>query len=660
MGPADQCCTVGCDDVTGCDTAAGTCADVCTATTVTTGRNCTGCGDNLANGTCSAGTSTSCSAATSCQTHSCGGTTYTCTNAGGTWQWRVSTACDDGNLCSYGDVCSGGVCAGIGTTCTSTSCMNKTCNGTSTCTETPKPSSTTCGSTSCPADYCTVLTYYNYPATCTRYCSGTGDVCNACSCTAPPTACGVGSGNECCTASCSETLGCQTAAGSCGTGGDTCGENLLAVGQVCEGCGAAGAVGTCIAGGSYTCNDTTHSECETHSCGGAQYYCMDDPVDGWGWTTVSACDDGSLCTYNDACSGGACTGTAITCTDTACMTKTCNGTSICTQTPKASSTTCGTTACAADYCLSDVYYNYPGTCTRYCSGTGDVCNSCSCTAATTTCGVGAANECCAAGCNAATGGCLTTNGTCPESCSANQLVIGESCVGCGPAGAEGMCSGGTVYTCSAASHDMCQTMTCGGTLYRCTNSGGTWAWRTSVACDDGDLCSFNDACSGSTCTGTAVTCTSTDCMTSACNGTSSCTETPKPASTTCGTSACPADYCTGAVYYNYPATCTRYCSGTGDVCNGCSCSASPTTCGVGAGNVCCTASCSATLGCQTAAGSCGTGGDTCEENLLSVGQTCVGCGAGGAAGTCVAGGSYVCDDLSYSECEVQSCGGTQY
>jgi hypothetical protein len=661
-GSGNQCCEASCDvAMGGCLTTDGPCPETCSASQIIIGQFCVGCGSAGAEGFCSGGAVNTCNAATHdlCQTMSCGGTTYRCTNAGGTWAWRTGVACDDGDPCSYNDACSGGNCGGTVVTCTSTACLNLTCNGTSTCTETPKPSTTACGATPCPADYCNSLDFFDYPGICTRYCSGTDNTCNACACTAAATTCGVGTGNECCEASCSEAFGCQTVPGSCGAGGDTCGETLLEVQQSCEGCGAAGAAGTCVPGGSYACDDISHSECEARSCGGVLYYCLEDLMNGWGWTTSPSCDDGDPCSYNDACSGGACHGTAITCTDTSCMTRTCNGTNACTETPLPSTQTCGTTVCPADYCNGVEYYDYPAACTRYCSGAGN-CDTCSCTGAQTTCGVGSGNQCCEAGCNAATGGCLTTDGVCPETCSANQLIIGQSCVGCGAAGAEGICSGGAVYTCNTSSHALCQTMSCGGTTYRCTNAGGTWAWRTNVACDDGDPCSYNDACSGGNCGGTVVTCTSTACLNLTCNGTSTCTETPKPSTTACGTTACPADYCTGLDFFDYPAGCTRYCNGIDDTCTACTCAASPTTCGVGAGNECCQASCSETLGCRTIAGTCGAGGDTCGENLLEVNQGCQGCGAAGAAGTCVPGGSYACDDISHSECEARSCGGVSY
>ena len=74
---------------------------------------------------CPAGT---CSSSNQCATQTCGepATTYYCTNAGGTYQWRTSTSCDDANACTAGDVCAGGVCAGTGSCTDEADCVSDT------------------------------------------------------------------------------------------------------------------------------------------------------------------------------------------------------------------------------------------------------------------------------------------------------------------------------------------------------------------------------------------------------------------------------------------------------------------------------------------------------------------------------------------------------
>jgi hypothetical protein len=160
VGGGNQCCTVTCSAGSGCGTAAGSCADVCGTNSVTTGRTCSGCGANLANGTCGGGTTVLCDSSTHtlCQSLTCGGTTYRCTNTGGSWAWRTATGCDDSNACTYNDVCSGSTCGGTAITCTTDACYTRTCNGSSSCTVVEKPhcgdTVCNCGETSasCPAD----------------------------------------------------------------------------------------------------------------------------------------------------------------------------------------------------------------------------------------------------------------------------------------------------------------------------------------------------------------------------------------------------------------------------------------------------------------------------------------------------------------------------
>jgi hypothetical protein len=140
-----------CVDGMGCVTTAGACPDTCSTTALTVESPCDGCGANLADGTCGTGTSYSCDSANACEQRACNGVDYLCTNAGGTWEWREGTACDDANQCTYDDACTGGVCEGTAVDCTSTECMTRTCNGTSACTETAQPDTTSCWTASCPA-----------------------------------------------------------------------------------------------------------------------------------------------------------------------------------------------------------------------------------------------------------------------------------------------------------------------------------------------------------------------------------------------------------------------------------------------------------------------------------------------------------------------------
>jgi hypothetical protein len=304
-----------------------------------------------------------------------------------------------------------------------------------------------------------------------------------------------------------------------------------------------------------------------------------------------------------------------------------------------------------DYCDAGSHFQYPESCVSTCDGEG-ACGSCACVPAETTCAVGDGNQCCEATCDAAAG-CGTAAGACDDVCGVATLVTGRACSGCGENGAAGTCGGGTSHPCGAAT--ACQSATCGGVGYTCTYLDGSWAWRLGTACDDGDPCTHGDVCTATGCAGTAIDCSDTPCATRECNGTDTCTSTPKGSDTVCGTAACPPDYCQANAFHHYPEDCTRYCSGDDDTCEGCECEGAETACTTGSANQCCASGCDDLAGCFTAAGACA---DVCEAATLTTGLTCSGCGANGAAGTC--GGGTVATCGPANACATATCGGVTY
>ena len=160
-----------------------------------------------------------------------------------------------------------------------------------------------------------------------------------------------------------------------------------------------------------------------------------------------------------------------------------------------------------------------------------------------TCAPGAGNECCVASCAGAA--CATTTGACSDVCGGTELRVGQGCLGCGAANAVGACMGGATHLCNAAS--LCQTVTCGGTSYTCTNVGGTPAWRTASACDDGNACTTGDTCAAGACAGTlTVSCPAdTTCLTHVCTASATCVPTPRNVGGVCddGNASTPIDRC---------------------------------------------------------------------------------------------------------------------
>lgn len=201
--------------------------------------------------------------------------------------------------------------------------------------------------------------------------------------------------------------------------------------------------------------------------------------------------------------------------------------------------------------------------------------------------------------------------TCQDACTdPNTLVFGA-------------CPSQQTATCSGPA-DACTTATCGGTGFTCTNVGGTWRWRTSATCDDGDACSFNDTCLGpGVCAGTTITCTSSTCVTRTCNGTATCAETPLTGTTCNDGNACTFDdrcsagTCTGTGLSCVSDSCMlRTCNG------GPTCDLIPTNEGAT-----CNDGDSCTVGETCSSGTCGGGGPatTCPDGTCSCGETYANC-----------------------------------
>ncbi len=256
--------------------------------------------------------------------------------------------------------------------------------------------------------------------------------------------------------------------------------------------------------------------------------------------------------------------------------------------------------------------------------TGDACDgSGTCRgAAPTACAPGAGNECCLGGCGAS--GCRTDPGTCADICGASQLTVMRTCQGCGPAGAAGSCLGGAVHPCDATNHALCEQVVCGGTSYVCTQVGGLWSWRTTTACDDGDACTYADLCVAGVCGGSRITCTSTPCTIASCNGTASCTTTPRT-----GQSCDDGNACT------YGETCT-----SAGVCG----TGTSITC---TSSACLTRTCNGTSSCTQTPRT----GLSCDDgNACTFGESCDG------AGSCAGGSAVSCP--ASTMCTTYACNGT--
>jgi hypothetical protein len=159
INDGNACTTDSCNVVTGAITHTAITSACCSNGTAKPGICCTS-GVPLTNACCSSGTpltaacctsgtpltAACCTSGTPLSTACCtSGTPLTsaCCSAG---VIAVGRACNDSNLCTYGDACNASAqCVGTPITCTpSGSCQTSTCNGTSICSVAIKPASTVC------------------------------------------------------------------------------------------------------------------------------------------------------------------------------------------------------------------------------------------------------------------------------------------------------------------------------------------------------------------------------------------------------------------------------------------------------------------------------------------------------------------------------------
>ncbi len=273
LGDGNQCCIGTCLDSGSCASEAGICPDVCGETSLTIGGTCAGCGSGGAVGLCEGGGTYRCDADehSLCQEIECDGLTYWCGNVAGEWAWQRDVVCDDDNLCTYGDRCTAGQCAGTTLDCTDTTCADRECNGSEVCTMTPKSGDCEDG------DLCT------YGDTCEagECASGTSITCDDSPCISR-----VCAGTE----TCSETIldGADCEDGNACTYGETCDGEVCGSGTTvnCDGLDT-----TCLA---YSCDGTATCAATAQNIGGE---CNDGDPD----TDFDECQPSGVCLGTDGC-----------------------------------------------------------------------------------------------------------------------------------------------------------------------------------------------------------------------------------------------------------------------------------------------------------------------------------------------------------------------
>ena len=536
------------------------------------GSACT-TGDHCVFGNCQGTGLTDCDDGNPCTSDHCAadlGCTHTPT----------SGACDDGNKCTIADACGAGTCAGEDKGCSDANpCTADSCDPLSgSCVHAPMDITCT------DDDVCTV-----------------GDACIAGSCV-PGAAMSCSDGNDCTTDSCDATSGCShkdnfawcsdgdacTVFDSCGQGACSGTVRFCDDGNVCtdDACNiAAGCVnlpnvatcdtdgnactlqncqaGTCTPLSTMVCNDG--NPCTIDTCNAKTGTCVFSATG----TEGGYCDaDGSVCTVQDHCAGGACVpGPQLNCSDgNPCSDDGCDPQKGCTHLNN-------TATCDADGSL----------CTA-----GDACQNGSCVAGKAlSCTDN--NLCTLDKCNPTTGTCVfdgaPLNG---QACDADGSVctLNDSCQ-------NGTCTPGAAMNCDDANG--CTNDACGATT-GCSHSLNT------ALCDDGDGCTVNDHCGNGACAGSPRD----------CNDQNVCTD-----------DGCSANQCTHA-HNTAPCDDNNACT-VGDACGGGSC-VSGVTLNCDDANVCTDDACAGNT-CTHAANTAGCDdGNTCTTGDTCTGGVCAGAG----------------------------------
>jgi len=450
-----------CDDSNTCT--AETCnLGVCEYTTVTGACNDSDpCTENdTCQGDVCVGSAVDCSSLDdACNLGTCNPTTGVCepapANEGG--------PCDDEDLCTENDSCSGGMCAGTPKDCTGLddACNVGTCNpATGVCEPIPTNEGGLCDDNDLctESDQCAGGVCAGTPVDCSAY----DDQCHVGTCNPSTGDCEALPGNE----------------GSPCDDADPCN-----VDETCQS-------GVCTGGNPVDCSGVGQP-CDLVSCdaNGLEGNC--DIV-----TTApddAPCDDGLFCTLTDTCSGGVCIGTGDTCPGRVCddtanacfdcfVAADCNDANPCTD------DLCVARNCIYSYNSASCNDQNPCTLSDRCSGgvcVGSSPVNCS----------GAGDQCNVASCdtNGLLGNCdirtPVPNGTgCNDG---NLCTLSDQCQ-------VGVCVG-TPKDCSALDDD-CHVGVCRLSTGTCraeaANEGGV--------CDDGVPCTENDVCSDGVCRGTLI------------------------------------------------------------------------------------------------------------------------------------------------------------
>jgi formylglycine-generating enzyme required for sulfatase activity len=436
----------------------GTCND---------GDTCTS-GEMCKAGLCAGGTPISCGDGNPC-------TSETCNPAKGCVMAAIEGTCDDGNLCTLGDLCKSGACGYLevkdcsdGNPCTADSCN--------------------------PTGGCVSLAI---DATCSdgNACTS-GDACKAGVCEAAGTV-QCDDGNPCSADGCNSEIGCthQAALGSPCDDGNAC--------TLSDSCTA---TAQCQGGQAVNCDDG--EVCTGDAC---------DLASGCTHTELNAaCTDGNACTAGDVCSGGTCTaGAPLGCNDgNPCSEDTCIEMTGCNHEANWAPCDDGQPCTKGDQCSNYTCKAGPlAQCDDKNPCTSDACNP-----QTGDCGhLPQPGLACDDDNTCTTGDVCSTQGSCAgtgKNCSDGDLCTKDQC-------SAGVCSNIPFSESFCDDGKQCTVDTCEWKL------GCQHTLATDAPCDDGNKCTQGEKCKANgSCVGTTITCNDNNpCTGDSCDPKSGCKHT---------------------------------------------------------------------------------------------------------------------------------------
>ncbi|MFO1462508.1 MAG: vWA domain-containing protein [bacterium] len=504
----------------------------------------------------------------------------------------AGTACtDDGNVCTDNQCNGQGACVAVNNT--------ASCDDGDKCTEKDLCSGGKCGGTeincddgiSCTPDSCNPDTGACENPTDECECNSDAD-CN--------------DGNSCTDEYCNEEHECVRSNNS-----DPCDDGLFCNGKDTCGAGSCSihAGDPCATGGECadSCNEEKNS-CNDPigtACTDDGNVCTDNQCNGQGAcvavNNTASCDDGDKCTEKDLCSGGKCGGTEINCDDgISCTPDSCNPDTGACENPTDECECNSDADCNDGNSCTDEYCNEEHECVR--SNNSDPCDDGLFCNGKDTCGAGS--------CSVHAGDPCAGGGECADSCDEAKNSCNDP--------------EGTVCTDDG---NVC-------TDNQCNGQGACVAVNNSASCDDGDLCSEKDICSGGECNGKTKNCDDgIECTPDSCNPDTGACENPTD-ECECNSDAdcddgnsCTDEYCSEeheCVRSNNSDPCNDglFCNGK-DTCGGGSCS-------IHAGDPCagggeCADSCDEKAdSCNDPAGTvCTDDGNVCTDNQCNGQGACV-------------------------------------